>query len=169
MVIKFLRPRHLPAGADQMSPSKCAGVEICAIRAYIGNMDTPMDTTAQPAAPASASSMPATITYDDFVKLALRVGTIIEAGVIEKSKKLLKLQVDLGNGERRQVLAGIKEHYAPEQLIGKQAIIVANLAPREVMKGEISYGMVLAATDAATGKVIIMSPSEPTAPGSIVK
>ena len=112
---------------------------------------------------------PATITYDDFAKLALRVGTVLEAGPIEKSKKLLKVQVDLGNGERRQVLAGIKEHYAPEQLVGKQVIIVANLAPREVMKGEFSYGMLLAATDNATGKVIVMGPTADVAPGSIVK
>jgi methionyl-tRNA synthetase len=66
------------------------------------------------------------------------------------------------------VLAGIKEYYTPEQLVGKQIILVANLAPRAMM-GEMSHGMLLAATDAATGKVIIMAPSEPVAPGSGVK
>jgi methionine--tRNA ligase beta chain len=133
-------------------------------------MDIPASQPTSPEAPSqpAAPAIP-TITYDDFVKLALRVGTVIEASAIEKSKKLLKLQVDLGNGERRQVLAGIKEYYSPEQLVGRQIIVVANLAPREVMKGEISYGMLLAATDAASGRVIIMSPSDPTAPGSIVK
>src|SRR3954469_24003722 len=106
------------------------------------------EAASQPAAPAIP-----TITYDDFVKLALRVGTVLEASAIEKSKKLLKLQVDLGNGERRQILAGIKEHYSPEQMVGRQIIVIANLAPREVMKGETSSGMLLAATDNATGKV----------------
>jgi methionyl-tRNA synthetase len=127
---------------------------------------------AQPAtpapAPAAASEQPATITYDDFVKVQLKVATILEASSMEKSKKLVRLQVDLGNGERRQVLAGIKEYYTPEQLVGKQIILVANLAPRAMM-GEMSHGMLLAATDAATGKVIIMAPSEPVAPGSGVK
>ncbi len=133
-------------------------------------METNQPTTSATNAPAAApASAPATITYDDFAKLALRVGTVLEATTIEKSKKLLKLQVDLGNGDRRQILAGIKEHYSPEQILGKQIIVVANLAPREVMKGETSFGMLMAATDAASGRVIIMSPSEPTAPGSVVK
>lgn len=121
-----------------------------------------------PAAPAPAPQGPAVITYDDFAKIELRVGTIRQAVAMEKSKKLLKLQVELGNNEVRQVLAGIKEHYAPEALIGKQIILVANLAPRPMM-GETSHGMLLAATDSATGKVIIMSPSEPVTPGSGVK
>ena len=110
---------------------------------------------------------PATITYDDFAKVQLRIATIVEATVMEKSKRLLKLQVDLG-GERRQVLAGIKENYTPEQLVGKQVIVVSNLAPRPMM-GEVSHGMLLAATDAVTGKIILMAPSEPVTPGSVVK
>src|SRR5438552_3521912 len=108
------------------------------------------------------------INYDDFAKVQLRVATIVEAAPVEKSKKLMRIQVDLGT-ERRQIIAGIKEHYAPEQLVGKQIIVVANLAPREVIKGEVSNGMLLAATDAATGKVIVLSPSEPVAPGSGVR
>jgi methionine--tRNA ligase beta chain len=121
-----------------------------------------------PPAPPAPAQGPITITYDDFAKIELRVGTIRQAVAMEKSKKLLKLQVELANNELRQVLAGIKEHYTPEQLIGKQAILVANLAPRPMM-GEVSHGMVLAATDSATGRVIIMTPSEPVAPGSTVK
>jgi len=111
---------------------------------------------------------PSIINYEDFAKVQLRVATILEAAPVEKSKKLMRIQVDLGT-ERRQIVAGIKEHYAPEQLVGKQIIVVANLAPREVIKGEVSNGMLLAATDAATGKVIVLSPSELTAPGSGVK
>ncbi len=111
---------------------------------------------------------PQTITYDDFAKLDLRVATVLEAQPIEKSKKLIKMQVELLGGERRQILAGIKEHYAAEQLVGRQIIVVANLAPREVIKGETSYGMLLAAHDPQSGKVVVMGPSEPVSPGSKV-
>ena len=118
--------------------------------------------------PAPGPAPVSTINYEDFAKVQLRVATIVEAAPIEKSKKLIRLQIDLGNGEKRQILAGIKEHYSAEQLAGKQIIVVANLAPREVIKGEVSNGMLLAASDPATGKVIIMSPSEPVSPGSKV-
>ena len=111
---------------------------------------------------------PATVTYDDFAKLDLRVATIREAVPIEKSKKLIKMQIELSGGERRQILAGIKEHYAAEQLVGRQIIVVANLAPREVIKGETSYGMLLAAHDSSSGKVVVMGPTEPVSPGSKV-
>jgi methionyl-tRNA synthetase len=108
-----------------------------------------------------------TIQYDDFAKLDLRVATIIQAEAIEKSKKLIRLQIDLGT-ERRQILAGIKEYYPPEQLVGMQIIVIANLAPREVIKGEVSNGMLLAAHDPAAGKVVVLSPSQPVAPGGKV-
>ena len=67
----------------------------------------------------------------------------------------------------RQILAGIRQHYTPEQIIGKQIIVVANLAPRQMM-GLTSQGMLMAAHDPATGKVIVLSPSEPVSPGSKV-
>ena len=107
------------------------------------------------------------IQYDDFAKVKLRVATVVAAEPVEKSKKLLRLQVDLG-GERRQILAGIKEHYTPESLVGKQIIVVANLAPREVMRGQTSHGMLLAASD-ADGKVVVLSPAVEVAAGSQVR
>lgn len=85
------------------------------------------------------------ITIDDFAKIDLRVGKIMEAEKVEKSDKLVKLQVELGN-EKRQVVAGIAKHYAPEDLIGKKIILVANLKPAKLM-GIESQGMVLAASD----------------------
>ena len=109
---------------------------------------------------------PATINYDDFAKIDLRVATVAECKPHPNADKLLVLQIDLGT-ERRQICAGLRQHYQPEQLVGKQIIVVANLAPR-TMRGEVSNGMLLAATDPATGKVIIMSPSEPVSPGSKV-
>jgi tRNA-binding protein len=126
---------------------------------------TPPSTPA-PAAP-TAPAAPQVIQYDDFLKLQLRVATIIECTIHPKADRLLLLQVDLGNGERRQVCAGLRQHYQPEQLVGKQAIVVANLAPRKMM-GEISQGMILAASDPATGKVIVLTPAETVAPGSKV-
>jgi methionine--tRNA ligase beta chain len=109
---------------------------------------------------------PSTIHYDDFAKIDLRVATVLECRAHENADKLLVLQVDLGS-EKRQICAGLRQHYQPEQLVGKQIIVVANLAPRQ-MRGEVSNGMLLAATDPATGKVIIMSPTENVSPGSKV-
>jgi methionyl-tRNA synthetase len=106
------------------------------------------------------------IKYDDFAKLDLRVATVLDCKPHANADKLLVLQIDLG-GEKRQICAGLRQHYAPEQLIGKQIIVVANLEPR-TMRGEISQGMLLAATDLPTSKVIVVSPSETAAAGSKV-
>src|SRR3954464_12740086 len=108
-----------------------------------------------------------TINYDDFAKLELRVATIVEAKVHPNADKLLELQVDLGT-EKRQICAGIRAYYTPESLVGKQVVVVANLEPRP-LRGEISQGMLLAATDPASGRVVIITPAEPVAPGSGVK
>src|SRR3954463_5069781 len=106
------------------------------------------------------------INYDDFAKLELRVATVLECKPHENADKLLVLQIDLG-GEKRQICAGLRQFYQPENLVGKQIVVVANLAPRQ-MRGEMSQGMLLAATEATTGKVIVISPSEAAAPGSKV-
>jgi tRNA-binding protein len=113
-----------------------------------------------------SDATPTTIQYDDFAKLDLRVATVVECRPHGNADKLLVLQIDLG-GERRQICAGLRQHYQPEQLVGKQIVVVANLAPRQ-MRGETSNGMLLAATDPATGRVIVVSPSENVAPGSKV-
>ncbi|MDQ1271034.1 MAG: methionyl-tRNA synthetase, partial [Thermodesulfobacteriota bacterium] len=84
------------------------------------------------------------ITIDDFSKIDLRAGKIISAERIEKSDKLLKLQVDLGT-QTRQIVAGIGKSYTPEEVVGKEVIVVANLKPVKLM-GELSEGMVLAAS-----------------------
>jgi len=107
-----------------------------------------------------------TIQYDEFAKLELRVATVLDCKPHANADKLLVLQIDLGT-EKRQICAGLRQHCAPEELIGKQIIVVANLAPRQ-MRGEISQGMLLAATDAVTGKVIVVSPAAPVPPGSKV-
>jgi methionyl-tRNA synthetase len=86
------------------------------------------------------------ITIDKFFETTLKIGTIVEAEEVPKSKKLLKLQVDLGEGRNRQILAGIKEFYNAVDLIGTQACVVANLKPAKLM-GMISEGMLMAARD----------------------
>ena len=108
-----------------------------------------------------------TVQYDDFAKLDLRVATVIECKPHANADKLLVLQIELAGGERRQICAGLRNHYEPEQLVGKQIVVVANLAPRQ-MRGEASQGMLLAATDAATNKVIVVTPGDQVSPGSKV-
>jgi methionyl-tRNA synthetase len=105
------------------------------------------------------------ITIDDFAKIDLRAGTVITAERIEKSKKLLKLKVDLG-AEVRQVIAGIAKDYAPEDIIGKQVIVVANLKEATLM-GEISQGMILAATHKK--KMVLSGFDKDLSPGNPVK
>jgi methionyl-tRNA synthetase len=94
--------------------------------------------------PAGATANNGKITIDDFVKVDLRVGLVKVAERVPKSDKLLRLEVDIGT-EVRQVLAGIAEAYAPETLVGRKVVIVANLAPRK-MRGLESNGMIVAAS-----------------------
>lgn len=84
------------------------------------------------------------ITIDDFAKVELKVGTVVEAEEVEGSEKLIKMKVDLAEENPRQILAGVKNWYKPEDLVGKQIIVVANLEPR-MMMGLESQGMMLAA------------------------
>ena len=103
------------------------------------------------------------ITYDDFVKLDMRVGTILEAEKMPKSKKLLKMLVDTGI-DKRTILSGIAEHFRPEEIVGKQVSVLVNLAPRKMM-GVESQGMILMAED-TDGKLKFIQPSEAVTPGS---
>ena len=106
------------------------------------------------------------ITYDDFAKIDLRAGTITKAEKVEKADKLLKLEVDMGT-EVRTIVSGIAMHFAPEDIVGKQVTVVANLAPRK-MRGIESNGMILMAQN-ADGKLIFVSPLETADNGSEVK
>jgi methionyl-tRNA synthetase len=112
-----------------------------------------------PAADASYEALGAIITYDDFAKLDLRVAKVVACERIEKSKKLLKCQVDLGF-EQRQVLAGVGEQLAPEDLIGRKIVMVSNLAPRK-MVGLESQGMLLMSKDRAGRLLPVWADGEP--------
>ena len=105
----------------------------------------------------------AEVTYDDFAKLDLRVATVIACEKVEKADKLLKLTLQVGD-EERTVVSGIALHFQPEEVVGKQVLLLANLAPRK-MRGIESQGMILMAED-ADGKLVFMSPSSSVAPGS---
>jgi methionyl-tRNA synthetase len=115
---------------------------------------------------AEASASKGEITFDDFAKIDLRVGTILTAEKVEKADKLLKLTVDMGY-EVRTIVSGIAEHFKPEDIIGLQVSVVANLAPRK-LRGIESKGMILLAED-ESGKLVFVTPKEAVNNGSIVK
>ncbi len=128
---------------------------------------TAAQSAAQPAEePKETPSVKPEITFDDFAKIDLRAGTIVSAEKVEKADKLLKLEIDLGF-ETRTVVSGIAMHYSPEEIVGKEVTVVANLAPRK-MRGIESKGMILMATD-NNGKLIFVSPLEAGTNGSEVK
>ncbi len=105
------------------------------------------------------------ITYDDFAKVELKVAKIKEAERVEKSEKLIKLQLEVGD-EQRQIVAGIGKAYTPEDLINKEIVIVANLAPRALM-GVESHGMLLAAGGAE--HPVLLSPEKEVESGAKIK
>jgi methionyl-tRNA synthetase len=116
--------------------------------------------------PGGAAPSKETIQFDDFAKMDIRTGTILTAEKVEKSKKLLKLSVDLGF-DTRTIVSGIAEHFMPEEVVGKQVIVLVNLAPR-VMMGIESKGMILFAED-AEGKLGFVGPATGWANGMGVK
>ena len=97
------------------------------------------------------------ISFDDFEKMDIRAATILEAEKIAKTKKLLKLVIDTGI-DRRTIVSGIAEHYTPEELVGRQVLVLVNLEPRE-LRGVLSQGMLLMAQD-SSGKLVLLSPAD---------
>ena len=134
-------------------------------------------TPATPAAPEAPVSAPEVVgkpivSFEEFARLDLRVAKIVKVEAHPNADKLYKLQVDDGSGVARQVCAGIKANYQPEQLLGQRIVLVANLAPR-VIRGEESRGMLLAASDAPKAgggerNVVILTTLSEIGPGSIV-
>ncbi len=121
---------------------------------------------AAPAPPQQGSGRRQEIGIEDFRKLDLRIARVIRAERVPKSDKLLKLEVSLGS-EQRQIVAGIAQHYEPESLVGKRIVVVANLAPATI-RGEVSRGMLLAASD-DDGTLTILTPEKEIGAGSQVK
>jgi methionyl-tRNA synthetase len=123
-------------------------------------------TQALPLSKGELEGVKSEIQYEDFAKIDLRVGKILSAEKVEKADKLLKLTVDLGF-EQRTIVSGIAEHFKPEEIIGKQVTIVANLAPRK-LRGIESKGMILMAEN-SEGKLQFVYPDSDFELGVIVK
>lgn len=129
----------------------------------------------KPVSTENAEDKPASkpeVTFEEFAKLDLRVAKIVAAEPHPNADRLIKLQLDDGSGTPRQICAGVREYYAPEDLVGRSIVIVANLAPRKI-RGEESRGMLLAGSDAPKGSdgprsVVLMTPMSEIAPGASV-
>ena len=135
----------LPAGKQLGEPSLLfSKIEDETIKQQMDKLAAVIKANA--AAAAKAAPVKDTITYDDFQKLDIRVGTVVECERVPKMKRLLRFLIDDGL-ERRTIVSGIAQWYAPEKLVGKQVLFIANLAPREFKNGFVSQGMILSAED----------------------
>ena len=105
------------------------------------------------------------IDFEDFKKVELKVGKILEVARVEGADKLYKLQVDVGEESSRQIVSGIVPYYTEEELMGRQIVVCTNLKPA-VFRGEQSNGMLLAASSDDDSFCIVLSPEKETAPGS---
>lgn len=123
-------------------------------------------TAAVPAGKKGAAPVKETISYEDFAKVDLQVARVVAAEKVVGTDKLLKLEIDLGEESTRTIVAGVAEHYTPEEIIGRQIVVVANLEPA-VIRGVASNGMLLAASD--KDKVALLTPDLLMTPGSKVK
>ena len=133
----------LPAGKQLNKPSLLfSKIEDEAIKFQVDKLEATIK--ANEAANAKAAPIKDTVTFDDFQKLDIRVGTVLECEKVPKMKKLLKFLIDDGL-EKRTIVSGISQWYEPEQLKGKQVLFIANLAPREFKNGLVSQGMILSA------------------------
>jgi methionyl-tRNA synthetase len=106
------------------------------------------------------------ITIDQFRELELKVGTVTAAEPHPNADRLVVLRVDVGESEPRQIVAGIRAHYAPEALVGRQIVVVANLEPAK-LRGVESQGMLLAAS--SDDRVVLVRPDETMSPGATVR
>ena len=122
---------------------------------------------ANEAAEHKANPIKPTITFDEFEKLDIRVGTVLECTAVPKMKKLLQFKIADGL-ENRTIVSGIAQHYKPEELVGKQVLFIANLAPRQFKNGLVSEGMILSAEN-FDGSLAVTSLLREVAPGSEVK
>lgn len=138
-------------------------IEDAEIEGQITKLKAGLVKTESVKAPAKETALKAGIEFDDFAKIDLRVGTILNAEKVEKADKLLKLEVDLGF-EKRTIVSGIALHFKPEEIKGKQVVVVANLAPRK-MRGIESNGMILLAED-KSGRLYFVNPDTKVDDGS---
>ncbi|WP_173080928.1 methionine--tRNA ligase [Fundidesulfovibrio magnetotacticus] len=154
-----LTPGTLVAKASNLFPRIEAPAALAPEAAPKAKAPKPQPAPAAPAGPKEP------IDFEDFQKLDLRVATVLEATPVPKADKLLLVKLDAGDPEPRQVVAGIAEFWKPEDLVGRQVVVVANLKPRK-LRGVESQGMILAVK--REGGLELLRPSEPVIPGSAV-
>lgn len=125
------------------------------------------DSPSQPAPPA-APVVDEQVDIDLFARLKLRTATVLSVELVPKSKKLYQIQVDVGELGKRQIVSGIAPYYTPEELVGKQIVIIANLKPAKLM-GVESQGMLLAASTEGDGTLALLTPDKPIISGARVR
>lgn len=129
---------------------------------------TPTEATPPTAAPTAPPIQDEQVDIDLFARIKLRTATIEKVEAVPKSKKLYQIQLDVGELGKRQIVSGIAQHYTPEQLVGKQIVIIANLKPSKIM-GVESQGMLLAASTDGDGTLAVLTPDKPILSGSRVR
>ena len=162
---------NILADGHQLNPAELlfAKIEDAEIQAQVDKLNATK--AANEAAAAEAAGTPAPLpqkeecTFDDFMKMDIRTATVLEAVKVPKTDKLLQLTIDTGI-DTRTIVSGIAEHYSPEEMVGKQICILANLAPRKI-KGIESRGMILMAKD-ESGKMRFVTPAEAVDNGACV-
>lgn len=105
------------------------------------------------------------VSFEQFKKMDLRVGEVKTADDIEGADRLYKLTVDIGEPEPRRIVAGIKQFYSKEELVGKKIVVLANLEPKE-LRGEVSYGMLLAASETEPKRIVVITADKEIKNGS---
>ena len=140
-------------------------IEDDAIQAQLDKLEASRRAKLEAEAAQNVTSQKAEVSFDDFQKMDIRVSTILAAEKVSKTKKLLKLSIDTGI-DKRTIVSGIAEYYTPEQLVGRQVLVLANLAPREI-KGIESRGMILMAED-ALGRLVLVQPEDKTMAGAMI-
>jgi len=134
----------LPAGKQLNKPELLfSKIEDDAIKFQMDKLEATLKANAE--ANAEAAPVKPIVSFDDFQKVDIRVGTVLECERVPKMKKLLQFKIDDGTPHGRTIVSGIAQHYEPEQLVGKQVLFIANLAPREFKNGLVSQGMILSA------------------------
>jgi methionyl-tRNA synthetase len=159
----------LPAGhvVDANPALLFEKIEDAAIEQQLAKLEATKAANAAAAAEAAgAEPQKPEVSFDDFGKMDIRIGTVLAAELVPKTKKLMKLTIDTGL-DTREIVSGIAEHFTPEEMVGRQVTVLVNLAPRE-LKGTLSRGMVLM-TENAAGKYVLVTPTEKVNNGETVK
>ena len=158
----------VPAGQSLSEPALLfEKIEDEAMDAQRAKLVKPIETPVQPVETPAIPAIAANIDYEQFAGLDLRVATILEATKVPKADRLLQLTLDTGV-DRRTVLSGIAEHFAPEEVVGRQVVLLANLAPRTI-RGVESQGMILMAENPETGKLEFLQPDAALPAGATIR